>query len=400
MNVPVLATTVPAVIAPTAPGVMDSQNRVHHPYSPSTLGYLEACSAYKSKSSNHLDANSRALAGTLAHKVVEIGEDDNALSDEDAAAAAECLDFIEMRRKTFSEAPFEYRELYLPVDDCHFDDAEATTAGYADLILISKCGKYAELFDWKFGHWSVTGTQENLQAIAYVLGIFKKFPSVISVRVWFKQPHISKLDDHTFTRNQIPELYLRVQTVVARARIARVSDDYSTAVARAPVCNFCANIGKCPVVLKLALKVGTQFSPVEVPSDITPTKVHDPHNTKMALNLAAIVKVWADAFRRQVTDRVLRQEAEVPDHMILQAMPGRRRIVDMKKYKAICLKYVSEFEYEASLDSSFTPIERAILESAPRGNKKARVESFQKELEECGAVERGHGFAYLKVKSG
>jgi hypothetical protein len=84
----------------------------------------------------------------------------------------------------------EIKEAYLPVDDVTFDDgSDCTTGGYADHGFVCHRRKYAEWIDWKFGAWPVAPAKDNLQGIAYVLGIFKKFPTVDNVKFTFKQPH-------------------------------------------------------------------------------------------------------------------------------------------------------------------------------------------------------------------
>ena len=351
--------------------------------------------------------------------MVETGEDDEKLSDEDAVAAADCLDFIEGRRQVYlatakaawekagavkSDIPKfniqEFKEIYLPIDDLKFDDCLSTTAGYVDHTLISWDETEADLADWKFGFWAVEPTVTNLQAIAYSLGAFKKFPKLQQVRFWFKQPHLDSLDSHVFRRADIPALYLRVQAVVARARKAREAGDYASATPYVPVCNFCDHLGECPIGLNFALKVAKKFSPLEFPSDVTPSMILDPQNTLVALNLASVMKVWSEAFRRQVTDRVLRRDAPIPEGYGIQEMPGRRSIVDMAKFKEISLKYVKPEDYEKCLDATFKPLEDAIIESAARGVKKSTVIKFQQELEQFGAVKRGQSFSFLKIKNG
>lgn len=420
--VPAIVATAPIATVPIAPAVvtptLTDAERPHHPYSPSSLQYLEACPNYQSRQDV---IHERTVAGSKGHKVVEIMEDDNELSDQDAEAAAECLDFVESRRKIMQDEAnrawadagqppiaigdfkswqvTELKEQYLPVDDIVFPDCLGTTAGYMDEILLNWNETYAEMIDWKFGMWKVEPAATNLQGIAYTLGLFKKFPKLQQVHVWFKQPHLNFLTEAVFTRTQIPELYLRVQAVVARARLARQSGNYSMACPCVPACNFCANLGKCSHGLNFALQVSKKFSPLEFPSDITPTKVLDPHNTKLALNLAAVMKVWSESFRRQVTDRVLRREVPVPEGMYVFEMPGRRKIVDMDKFRSIALRYMTEKDYLATLEASFGTVEDVISSNAPRGTKKSTVDAFATELEQFGAVARGDSFPCLKVST-
>lgn len=415
-------TTVPDAIIPAVPAAGEGE-REHHPYSPSSLANREACPDFTGRDSKAV----RAIIGTIAHKATETQEDDQRLDDDDAAAVAECLDFVEERRQVLQEEAdnavrdqgvdhvqiVEQKEIYLPVDDLEFNDwikdydtgaltklkFKGTTAGWVDHVLLNWNITYAEIIDWKFGYWAVEGAETNPQGIAYVLGLFRKYPTLQRIRFWFKQPLIGLLSDHTFDRSEIPQLYLRVQAIVARARNAKRKGDFSTAKAYVPACNFCDNLGRCPIGLANALRVGKKFHPIEFPDDIEPNTVLDPRNTTLALNLAAVVKIWAEGFRRQVTDRVIRGDADCPEGMMLQSMPGRRAIADLAKFREVALRYMSTEEYSKCLDATFGPLEDIITEKTPRGSKKHAIEEFKKALVDSGAVVHGDGYTFLKVKN-
>ena len=429
-----------------------SEERKHHDYSPSTLQSLEACPCWKSRPSQH----ERTIAGTLAHQVTETGKDDQRLSDEDIAAAVECMDYV-AARKTLMEiardkavqslaaeiwgkdlkgiqvgpdanceheasariAPvIELKETYLPIDDCIFDDyipypnlspdgegarlAEhrrvvSTTAGYIDAALISHCGTYAECFDFKFGRWPVEKAEDNLQGIAYMLGLMKKFPSLQRVTFHFKQPHADLITSHTFHRDQIPQLYLRIQVVVAKAREARTHPNFSTARPMVPACNFCDNIGICPKVEEIMLKVGQKYYPLEIPEDITPSKLHDRHSTALGLRLVQVVRSWGDAYRARINDRVLRQEQDVPEGHIIHESQGDRKIVDVAKFKEISSRYLTPEEISSCAEFTFGAIEKLIEFKAPRGSKSAVLREFRAALLDNKAVERGQPFSYLRA---
>jgi len=405
-------------VLPNSKNDESNEERPHHPYSPSTLGNIEYCPCYKGRQSD--TPHVRTVAGTRAHGAVETGEDDHRLTDEDAVAAAECLDFVEQRRRlmhewgirdqTESEVKLgrsspnvffpvcEHQETYLPIDDLTFPDCKSTTAGYTDRILVSYDQTYAEGFDWKFGFWPVEDPQDNLQVIAYSLGVFKMFPRMQRVRFWIKQPHLDVVRDAVFERKDIPHLYLRIQTVVARAREARTANTFSSAKPAVPVCNFCANLGRCEKVCQFACKVGSKFHPLEIPTDITPTMLQDPTQTNLGLRLAAVLKIWCDAFRRQVTDRIIRREAELPPGQKIQTM-RKRELVDMVKVRMVALKYLTTAEFEATLETTFGAVETLIQDKAPRGAKKAMVKEFQDELLATGAVKLGDEFSFLRAVS-
>ena len=374
--------------------------RSHHPRSPSTLGNREACPCYESRSEAHI----RAIAGTLAHAVVETGVDNADLSDQDAIAAAECADFVEGRKKALAElfpdkGIYEFKEKYLPIDKVAFPDTGATTAGFVDEILLVPDEHVAELVDYKFGIWPVEDAETNLQAIAYVLGTFKEWPTVNLVRFFFRQPLVPHNSEWTFHRHEIPELYLRVQVVTARAReaSAKLSGmDWSMAKPTVPVCNFCNRIGVCPKVAEISLRVGKKFSSVDVPEYITPTMIHDPAQATLGLRLAQVVSVWASAYKTQVTNRILEGQAGIPDGFGLQSQQ-RRELISKEKFKEVALRYISEQEYTDSLDVLFGAVEKVINSKAPRGQKEKTLLQFRDALADAGATKQGNPYTFLKA---
>lgn len=398
-----------------------TEERAHHRYSPSSLQSTEACPCYQ----NRDVANVKAIIGTLQHTSTETGEDNLKLSDDEAVAVAECMEFYERQKQILVEernrvvaqldsgAPslaiasvLELKEVYLPVDECGFPDVDgsivqATTAGYVDRALVSWDRLRAVMVDWKFGAWAVEKAENNLQAIAYALGLFKMFPMLGSIEFYFFQPALNLLMRAVFTREQIPALYLRVQTVVARAREARgkiAKDDFSMANPMVPACNFCANLGRCPKVADFACKVGSKFYPLAIPSDITPTGLKSKENAEIGMRLSQVMGVWATAFRAQVTGRVLRREQEIPSGYRIESR-RERSIVDKDKFRSVCLRYVTEAELSALADYTFGGVEELIQDKAPRGSKKAKVEEFQAALLDTGAVKKSEEYSFLKAVS-
>lgn len=405
--------------------------RVHHLYSPSSLQNLEACPCFQNRDSQHV----AAVRGTMQHGVTETGKDDHRLSDDEALAAAECLDFYTRQKQLLEEARLramevsgtevplaeviDLSEAYLPIDDCEFEEfrsvekpdeagrmlrilehriVKATTAGYVDRALISHDRMNGILLDWKFGLWAVEDAQNNLQGISYALGLFKAYPTLDTIKFYFKMPHLDRMTEAMFTRAQVPELYLRVQTVVARAREARkgmLHDDFSMATPRVPACNFCFNLGRCPAVADFACKVGHKFYPLAIPADISPTGLKDPESTALGLRLAQVMGVWATAFRTQINERVIRGVAPVPEGFKLQTRQDRE-IVDTAKFRTVTLKWLTETELAAAASYTFGAVEDRIMENAPRGTKKNTVEEYQKALLDEGAVKKGDPYTFLK----
>lgn len=348
------------------------------------------------------------------------------LSDEDAIAAAECIDFVDQRRAVLQEAadkaaetgaeiseaagqPMdrsvflieELKETYLEVDDLEFPATaaypahRATTAGYVDHVLLNHDKTYAEMLDWKFGMWLVEAAENNVQGISYALGLFRRYPTLQKIKFFFKQPHLDHVSDAIFTREQVPALYLRIQTIAARARAAAARGDFSTAKPHVPVCNFCGNIATCPLMLTFALRVSKKFDPLNFPDEITPTMVMSAEQTGLCMRLSQVMKVWSEAFRRQVTDRIMRGDADMLENYKLETRQGRREVVDMALFKQVSLRFMTEEQYQTCLSASFGPLEDIITETAPRGQKTVRVKEFADALAESGAVQRKPGYSFL-----
>lgn len=399
------------------------EERPHHPFSPSWLQNGEYCPHYQSdqKKTPHV----RTLIGTMAHKMTETRSDNDDISDDDALLVAKCLDFYDKKKAVLEKegteafqaafdlafstregetpSPENFRitegtETYLPIDDLSFPDCESTTAGYVDRYILSWDKKRGFLIDWKFGRWAVSEAKDNLQGMAYALGLFKKFPTLDSIEVTFYQPLINFLTAHTFTRADVPSMYLRIKNVVARARLAREKADFSMANPGTPICAFCKHVGACPKVTEFACSVGKKFHPLGIPENINPTLVQDPSNVKLGLELAATLKVWAEAFRRQATERVIRGEAPIPEGQEIRTMQ-KRELVDLMAYKKLALNHLTPEEWESCLDTTFGAVEKIISKKAPRGEKEHTVETFQTQAAAAGATKFGQQFSFLATKS-
>jgi hypothetical protein len=254
--------------------------------------------------------------------------------------------------------------------------------------------------------WPVTHAKENLQGLAYALGVFKRFHTVEEITIHFLQPLLDYRTTATIKRADIPEHYFRICAVVARARVARaahaaeisagIPPTYSNATPYVPVCAFCDHLGKCAKVLPIAIKVANKFYPLEVPDDITPSMVLDPKNTDMAMRLSMVVSTWAKAFRTVLTDRVIRGDAEIPNGFQIVSQ-SKRELVDMAAYRKHAVKIIGAKAFEETLQTTFGAVEDLIKEKAPRGIKGRVVAAFQRETEEAGCVTRGLPVVFLKA---
>lgn len=378
----------------------NTPERVHHPYSPSKLQMLEACPKLQSINSE----SEAAFTGTIQHDVADSGIDNARLPDYKAMAAVECMKFAESRAAEYPGGTV-LREEYFPIDDETVFSPDGkrflgTTAGYADFVVVSKNGLKGEILDWKFGQWGVEDADNNLQGIAYALGLLKRFPKLQSIRVWFILPHRDELSEHTFTRNDFNGLYLRTRTVVQRAVEAnKVADDFSTAKATTGTCLFCSLVGRCPKVAKLVIKLGKKYAPLQVPESVTPSLLLDPKQVSIGLRLAQVAKVWSESYRRQSTAKTIEDPTFIPEDYTLVST-CKRIIKNAKKLGELAKQYLPEADKEkvdALYDLPITSVEDLISIAADRGQKEATVKAFGEVALAEGIVEMGVPFAFLRL---
>lgn len=382
----------------------NTPERVHHPYSPSKLQMLEACPKLQSINSE----SEAAFTGTMQHDVADSGIDNARLPDYKAMAAVDCMKFAESRAAEYPGGTI-LKEEYFPIDDEEIslmgsgpDDIaifKGTTAGYADFAVVSADGLKGEILDWKFGQWGVEDADNNLQGIAYALGLLKRFPRLQSIRVWFILPHRDELSEHTFTRNDFNGLYLRTRTVVQRAVEAnKVADDFSTAKATEGTCLFCAHVGRCPKVAELVIKLGRKYDPLQVPDSVTPSLILDPKQVSVGIKLAQVVKIWAEAYRRQSTAKTVEDPTFIPEDYTLVST-CKRIIKNAKKLGELAKTFLPEADkakVDALYDLPITALEDLISTAADRGQKEATVKAFGEVALAAGILEMGQAHAFLR----
>jgi len=340
----------------------------------------------------------------------------------------DCLVFVEERAANFPGG-FTLKEVYLPIDDDVIvadkhtvekfeiltDDGqvspgfrgkketlvfEGTTAGYLDYAIISADKTEAEIIDWKFGKNVVTSAKDNLQGIAYMLGVKKMFPTLTRCRVIFVQPHIDDLSEHLFDLTNTDELYLRIRTVVGRSVVASSEQPRTFSKARPNIgtCLFCAHVGRCPAVLDLAIKLGQKYRPLEIPANVTPTTISDPADVDAGIRLSDVVKTWADAFRRQATEKTIENSDFIPTGYILVSTQ-KRKILNHRGFAEMAKTFLPDElheEVEKLFEISIGPVEALVSAAAPRWSKEKTVKELAARLVDAGIVELGTPFSSLR----
>lgn len=373
----------------TSAAPLAASERKHHPFSPSKLQYLEGSPAYSSRQSD----SQASKDGTKQHDAAEeenVNIDDPTLSDAEAEAVAMCKNY---RQQLINKHPggTVLKEVYLPIDDHRFifqgEEWLGTTAGYVDLAVVSADLKRADIADWKFGLWSVEPTENNLQGIAYLLGLFWRYRSLEEVTVHFVMPHREELDTHTFTRDQFEGLYNRVCAIVARAMGVQ-SEEHPTRKCKLlmPTCLWCANAGACELVAGFAFKVGHKYHAPTVPEELRPSMILDPMQATKVMEVAQLMEAWSKAVRSQITAKVVEDDAWMPDGYVFRdrtdcEMPDHKKVIEFAKSKGIPQSAIDE-----ATGLAVGPLNKAISDAAPRGSKKEAMAAFKKEMVEKGLL--------------
>lgn len=391
-----------------------AEERIHHPYSPSSLQSREACACYASA----FTGSEAAETGTKQHNVADSGEDDASLPDEKAIAAVECIKFVE---DLVSQWPgcTVIKEEYLQVDDevirvkrpreelvdgkrvkSHIIQTfKGSTAGYLDVGLVSADRTKAKVTDFKFGAVAVETAANNVQGISYGLGLWKRFPTLEEFEVIFLSPHRDEISRHTFYRAEFPALLLRIKTIVQRAVEANKSeDDFTKANPTVGACLFCSRIGRCPKVAELALRLGKKYAPLTIPDSVSTSVFLDPADAARGIRFAQVIKQWAEGYRAQVTNKTIDDPKFVPDGYKVVSMQKRT----VKKAKALG-EFAKTFlpdemkeRIEGLYDIALGNVEKLISTAAPRGKKEATVDDFGEKALAAGLVELGEPYSFLR----
>ncbi len=359
------------------PTTAQLNERLHHPYSPSKLGALEACPSYTGEQG---ESTAASLAGTKQHDAVEnrtLGDD---LEDHEAEAVQQCIDYGDRVAAKYPGATI-IKEEYLFVDNEIVVDSKGvqftgTTGGYCDLVILSADQKTGEVLDYKFGKWSVEDAATNLQGIAYLLGVWRRFPKMETCTVTFLMPHQDTVDSHTFTRDEFPALLLRVKTVVARAIEATKAADYKTACATVAGCLFCGNKGKCAKVTSFCLKLGSKYAPLLIPENVTPSLLSDPKTSTQLMEISQVMAGWAKAVRTQITERAISEDGWLPEGYVLRKREDKEITSWKKLLSSAKAAGLTREQRREGIKMSMTPLYKGIQDNAPKGDKKKAKEAW------------------------
>lgn len=373
--------------------------RAHHPYSPSSLQYLEASPAFIGRD----EESEASRMGTLQHEAVESGNFDG-LTDEQIEKVQFCQARKISIRQELAEAAgckpeelIELTEQYLPIDRVKLKDGtESTTAGFLDFGLVSPDKKFAAVVDWKFGQWKVAEAHENLQGMGYMLGLRHRFPTLEAVHVEFQMPYLDWETAHVFEAGDrctnFSQIYGRICRVVDRAvetRLAIAKGKSFECEARPTTCPFCARIGTCPIAGKLFSTVAAKLNEkLQLPAQLDPKLMNDPEEAAVAIRFANTAEVWAKALRRVLSDKAFEDKRFIPTDYTLQIRNDRVLlnpdpiVAELKRLGA------TDKEIDEAYTITLTALGKIVRNHSPRGEKDSNEKAFFEAAEEAGYIGR------------
>ncbi len=380
----------------------ETAERAHHPYSASKLQYVEACPFYDSAEST----SEASEAGTRQHAATESGTAEGLESDEEAENVTKVLDYLDAVRQELSETWGKFEELneiYVGVDKKAIKDEtghvwKGTSGGFLDKAFISADRKHARVIDYKFGKWKVEDTSNNVQGFVYAVGLLRKFPSLEDIRVEFAMPALDLIDSEIFTAAQLEEKYLRILTIVERAIAARRGAIKIEPSPAQGLCVFCANKASCKPLQEMALQIGKKFAPLKIPEDLRLDHINDPREAQLGIQLADVVKGWAESFRRAATEKAIESDDFVPEGYELKHVTNRE-IVDIPAMRKLAATVgITTEEFDAMLKLGIGDIDKAISAKSARGQKRAAIAKFDEVARAAGVVADGDTKTFLAMK--
>jgi hypothetical protein len=351
------------------------------------MKYRAICAGFDQDQSGD---TSLADAGTLQHKAAETG-DLSILTDEwHVKNVRKCLSFVESRIIKGLPVDAEFRELRLSI-------LGGRTFGTVDRVIIRDT--HSDIVDYKFGAGAIDDASENWQGICYVIGVFERFENLRTVTVWFLIPRRDEVTRHTFTRADLPDMRIKVATVISRAEQYRKTGDTQFLRRTEASCLYCANKATCPLMIEYALSTAHKYAPLEIVADVHASQLSDPLKLAKLYEAAKILEKMVDSAKKHIMDFALQNNGlHVGDTTLYEIAErdGKRSITNPGMAVEIFRRHLTDTEILSASTMSLSGVLKLISDKAPRGQKAKIVGAVESELESLRAVSPGEPIRYLK----
>lgn len=372
--------------------------RGHHPDSPSSLQSSESCALFL----NEQRDSAASIAGTLQHKAAETRDFSILESDEQVAAVKAYLDYVDSTNaQAFAglDDVFVLKEIFVSVGSEKTGEYIGITGGYPDEAYVAET--FAYIYDAKFGRVPIEKTKENLQGIAYALGLFEKFPKLQRVTVCFFAPYQGWSDaeqkeryEHTFLRTDVTALELRIRTVIARKKSAvkqlENTGSWQSATPKNDLCIWCARKGDCKKLHALVIRGSEKHSDFIVPQELNPVALTKPELVKQSFKWANQVETIAKAVKDRCNKIAKEDDMDLGPELKLSKRTERqtKNIVELiagAKRNGLSIRE----DVLPLLSIPFTKLEEAVKKMAAKGKGAEAIRRLNADWEEHGATQMG-----------
>jgi superfamily II DNA or RNA helicase len=353
------------------PKEVDHGSRAHAEHSPSALKMFEICPDYLPRGGSSWAAD----RGTRIHEALEL-EDISLLTDPDEQAIAQkCLDYVVQLEEGHT---YKHKEIRFDID---LGGGEKTF-GTLDLLLGFQT-RLLKLADYKTGYGAVEDAEINTQAWAYSIGAFQKFPEVDKIEFYFLMPVRDEVSYAVFTRDQLPDMQLRLQTIIKRAKQGGMHNP------QAGVCDYCGNQASCPALAKKALLIANKYPETGfvVPEEITGDAAN-PEELAQLLKLAPIMESWAEGVKKMALSKALEEGWELPGYRLQERKTPRTITSALQAYDSV-KDTVSITDFLAACTKVSVPdLENYFAESVPKGKKGQAKQQLVDRLTDAGCLKQ------------
>ena len=344
----------------------DPESVAHHEYGPSKLENYDPRSGGCAAFIPNPESNEKAEFGTLKHQALATSNID--LLGGDARAEAEVArvaEYIDQEAKNYH---FTYRELTLKTEKIF---------GTLDFLGIDAFQKKGLIIDAKFGAWSVTTAQKNLQGWAYVLLAFYNYPSLNKIKVVFYAAKTGLHSEYTFWRYRLPAMEKRIYGIIDRAIKAKEAPTPEDYTPNAINCSFCTRLN-CPARLALLGSLVTVWTgkPVELPH-LDLLALSTPQLAALK-KLSNVFKTFSAAVDSEAKRRAFDQ-GDIIEGYEISEKSGTRLVVGAEQITAASKLLAAEWEklefpgvdwgdyVLKNVELSIADLEKEVGKLAPRG---------------------------------
>jgi len=360
--------------------------REHSKISPSKLKSLELCPGFLDDPNREVHAIT--LVGTKCHEALDSG-DFSKLTDEERSWVDMCRNYVRglVPRDT---------AVYLPESRLEIMDG---IWGFADLIIVES-RKVHHLVDYKFGLASQSDVSENPAAQAYVLGMFQKWPDLDTIHVHYLYPRREEISKHTYTRKDVLNIRLRIQTIVDRVRLANAAmslPGQSEQLTPVPDnCQWCARKATCAALHKMVLPLATRYAGRHDISLVEPdfSMVKSPEQWAALLPYAPVLEQMSDSIKRHALEFREQTGQEIPGYEV-RSRKGKAKIINADVAYQTAADFVTHDEFMRCTEVSAAKLREVVEEKAPKGQKSKVAKELEGRLRDAGVLEEGKEAFFL-----